>query len=81
MAQIRTEERLTLAERRALRMHPVRRRARALEACREAVVLVDAGDLEAAEEVLMHAYHEGATALDLWLGGVELALERERARS
>jgi hypothetical protein len=73
MAQIRTRETLTLAERRALRIDPAKRRARAQAAAGEARELVDAGDLDGAEAVLMHAYHEGARAVELWLAGIELA--------
>lgn len=76
MAQIRTRETLTLAQRRALRTDPAKRRARAREAAVEAAELVTAGELDEAEAVLMHAYHEGTRAVELWLAGADLALER-----
>ncbi|MCI0636527.1 MAG: hypothetical protein L0206_21800 [Actinobacteria bacterium] len=73
MAQIRPGRQLSLAERRALRIDPAKRRARARTAAVEARGLVDAGDLDGAEAVLMHAYHEGTRAVELWLAGIELA--------
>jgi hypothetical protein len=81
MAQIRARETLTLAQRRALRTDPDERRARAREVAVEAAALVEAGDLDQAEGVLMHAYHDGVRAVELWLAGAALALERTEATS
>jgi hypothetical protein len=55
-------------------MDPAKRRARAADAAAEAAVLVAADDFDEAEAVLMHAYHDGARAVELWLAGIDQAL-------
>jgi len=70
MAEVHVTETMTEEEKAAARaLVAAQAVARAATGAAEARRLLAAGDVEGAEQELMHAYHDGAPAVELFLRG------------